>query len=242
MIYPITILKEIYNYVKKPTPIIFNDDTFGKKIKFILTSILIILVLKLVFSVVNVTLHSLNIVDFTNHAQEKIAEKSLFDKIFWIVLLGPLFEELAFRLYLKWKVAFIVISFSLIGVWFYNKYSLPSNNGLLNLENINQKLIFIAGSVILLSAILFPFKTKVENWGLKHFKYIFYFSVLAFAFMHIQNYTLNLRTILFSPLFIMPQLFGGLNDAYIRMKYGIFWSYLAHMINNFIFISGKLLF
>ncbi len=89
MIYPITILKEIYNYVKKPTPIIFNDDTFGKKIKFILTSILIILVLKLVFSVVNVTLHSLNIVDFTNHAQEKIAEKSLFDKIFWIVLLGP---------------------------------------------------------------------------------------------------------------------------------------------------------
>ena len=242
MIHPIKVLKEITNYVRNPIADINNDDKLMQKIKFIITSILIMIILKVFFGAITATLNAFDIVDFTNHTQEKIKNQPILEKILMVALIAPLFEELAFRLYLKWKVNFIIISFSLIFLWFFNKYYLPTNKGLINTENITSKLYFLLACVSILSALMIPFITKIKMWGKMNFKFIFYFAVVTFAFMHIQNYTITTTTILFSPLIIMPQLLGGTNDAYIRMKYGIVWSFGAHMLNNLIFIAGSQLF
>ncbi len=228
MKYSVLLIKEIFNYIKNPVPYIKSKEKLGGKIKFILISSLIVLILNVLFALISMLLRFYGIIDAVNNIHEmKIDENILF-----MIILGPLLEEVSFRLYLNWKIPFIITSSTLIGLGFFCKEYL--HTGILSPDNWTNKILFIVGSVFLFSILCFAFKTEIEKFGMKFFKFIFYFSILLFGFLHIQNYTVNVnpKTILLIPLLIMPQLLGGLNSAYIRIKYGILWSYFAHALLN----------
>lgn len=228
MKYSVLLIKEILNYVKNPVPYIKSKEKLGEKIKFILVSSLIVLILKVLFALISILLRHYGIIDAANN----IKEMTVDENILWMVILGPLLEEMSFRLYLNWKIPFLIISSTLIGLGFFSKEYL--HTGILSPDNWTNKILFIVVNVFLFSILCISFKIEIEKFGLKYFKYIFYFSILLFGFMHIQNYTVNVnpKTILLTPFLIMPQLLGGLNSAYIRIKYGILWSYFAHALLN----------
>jgi hypothetical protein len=75
------------------------------------------------------------------------------------------------------------------------------------------------------------------NSGLKvfwhqKFKWICWFSCLAFAFVHITNFNITPVNLLLMPLLTLPQLFLGIGAAYMRIKYGFMYAVLLHALYN----------
>jgi hypothetical protein len=60
--------------------------------------------------------------------------------------------------------------------------------------------------------------------------------------LHITNYDLTTKIILLTPVLVLPQLIGGFDMSFVRMKYGFLTGLLFHCTNNFIsFLPSALL-
>ncbi len=75
-------------------------------------------------------------------------------------------------------------------------------------------------------------KINFYRWYIKYFKFIFYMSALVFGLLHIANFNFSGYAILVMPFMVLPQMFGGLLLGFMRMKYGIAYSVLLHMLFN----------
>lgn len=83
---------------------------------------------------------------------------------------------------------------------------------------------------------------KMLGFWHKNYRFIFYFSALAFGYAHIFNFgTLSTTILLFSPILILPQFFMGSVAGYLRVKFGFMWSYALHFFHNLLFIGGAFL-
>jgi membrane protease YdiL (CAAX protease family) len=71
----------------------------------------------------------------------------------------------------------------------------------------------------------------------RHFKYIYYTSILMFGFYHITNFELTKTTLLIAPLLVAPQLSVGVFLGYIRVRFGLLWAMALHAGYNLIFIG-----
>jgi len=157
---------------------------------------------------------------------------SRFPPFWYVVLIGPILEELICRLSLRFKPMFLAISISvflffIIAVYilkvlpFYNFWYILGNTG-----------------IILVISVLFYFlirvyKDKFEKFWTNHLRIIFYSFAIFFGFMHLGNFCINHYSILLlSPLFIFPYIFIGLNLGFIRLKYGIVFSVFLHGFYN----------
>jgi membrane protease YdiL (CAAX protease family) len=141
-------------------------------------------------------------------------------------ILGPIVEEISFRLILKPSYKnFIFLTFFFI---------LLSAITLIR-QKISYLIVFLTLGVI--SFIIWGNKVylkKIQILFLKRFSYVFYISCFLFGMVHITNYTpLNYKVILIFPILILSQIIGGAFFGYIRMKFGIVYSILFHSIFNF---------
>ena len=57
---------------------------------------------------------------------------------------------------------------------------------------------------------------------------------LIFALAHIFNYELEANQYWMTPILVLPQMLLGLMLGYVRVKYGLWASILAHAMNNLI--------
>jgi len=72
------------------------------------------------------------------------------------------------------------------------------------------------------------------------FKFSFYVLTIAFGYIHIFNFEMNVATILLSPLLVMPQINLGIFAGYIRVRFDLLWSILLHAMYN-LFLTGPIL-
>lgn len=162
-----------------------------------------------------------------------LLEHALEDPSTTIVLLGalviPPIEEVMFRLWLRvsrsalFGVAFLVL---LVGVLL-----LP----------VSQRgaMLLIALSVLILVATLMGYDDDIERVMARYFGIFFYGSAILFALVRITNYTpLNAQTLLFSPVLVLPQFIMGTVLGYVRVRYGIGYSILLHVVNNTILFTA----
>ncbi len=75
----------------------------------------------------------------------------------------------------------------------------------------------------------------------KQFKYLFYGFAIVFGFIHIANYEISSTILLLSPLLISPQIALGLILGYTRVKLGLLYAILLHMVFNGLLISPSLI-
>jgi hypothetical protein len=156
-----------------------------------------------------------------------------------VVILGPFFEEVCFRLFIskkKWPF--------LIGVTFlvYQVF----NFGLTLAISINPSLdknpivgIFF---LILLCFLVITFtasgflvsKENVEEFVGKNFNIITWFVVIFFGLIHLGNYKNGLQFFYLAPLLVAPQLIAGSAMVFIRVKYNFWWAFASHALYNFI--------
>ncbi len=161
-----------------------------------------------------------NITNLINEIPEK--------KLFILSILAPVYEEIIFRSLLKFNKTNLILFTStisiLISLLFYR-------------SDIKLGIMFFTILIIFI-LILIIFKTStIQKTYNNHFNYIFYSSILLFGFMHISNFSgSTMLIVLFSPLLVSPQLILGAILGYIRMKNGLAYSILFHLLINFITI------
>jgi hypothetical protein len=229
------ILRDVFIFAKKPK--IDQEDKVGntaliKRNAYIFLINLSFTILGSIF--VAIISSKLNIVQkgITNN---KIHTESVLIIGLINLLVIPFIEELANRLYLIFKPINIAISISIL---FYSLISFINQSSFYEFNNFFY--LKFAISVILGSIVYFILKTEkiksiFEKIWLKYFKYIFYFSVLSFGLYHISKYSLTNCMYLLAPLLVIPQIISGIIWGYVRVKYGIFWSVLQHIIHNVCF-------
>ncbi len=150
---------------------------------------------------------------------------------FWLFIiiniLAPLIEELAFRLPLKRKKAFLYIALTVLSyfvICIYKGYSYYS---------LDQYLPIRIGGALLLSGVLYFLLKKC--YFRSRFSIIVYLNILLFSLLHVLNYSFELANIPLLIVKIIPQLFLGLLLSYFRVRLGFLFACGFHILNNIIF-------
>jgi hypothetical protein len=102
---------------------------------------------------------------------------------------------------------------------------------------INEKPeLLIVTSFILLTTISLVMALKreiISKWISVNIKPLFYITSLLFGLFHTINFSGNFWLILsFSVFLCSPQIIAGLILGYIRLKYGLVYAILFHMLIN----------
>ena len=153
--------------------------------------------------------------------------------IFMVVILGPLVEELIFRLILVPKrrniaIFTFVFSFLVLNKTYY-------------VNKIDWLLLVSLVMSVLLSFLVFNLlkrNPKIETAIGKRQKIITMVSVVLFGLGHIANIeTLHWELALLYPVYVLPQMILGYVCSVQRLKLGFLWGLLFHsMINLMAFL------
>lgn len=158
---------------------------------------------------------------------------SLTNSLFLSVLLGPLLEEIVFRLWLIYDKINISISVTYFLLWVSAKVF-----GVHWFSTISFILVFVLLFILIFTALFFLLK-KYENQKLfdfwkKNQKVFIIISSILFAAIHIGNYTGNNNTIIYYLITLAPQILFGFTQSYLRIRRGFGTSLTAHSVNNLI--------
>ena len=151
---------------------------------------------------------------------------------FAAIVVAPLAEEIGFRSWLSGRpghVLFIVATLVAVGI-----VGASLTTGMQSVDPVKgiiALVIFLAGLV----ATWVLRQRGAMGWFRKAFPLFYWFSALAFASIHLLNFSVeNMLAIL--PL-VLPQFVIGLVLGYLRVNYGLWSSILLHILHNAAFIS-----
>ena len=152
---------------------------------------------------------------------------------FLVVILGPLVEELIFRLILVPKRRNIAIFTFVFSFLIMNKtYYINKIDWLLLVS------LAVSGLLSFLGFNLLKRKPEIETTIGKRQKIITMVSVVLFGLLHIANIeTLHWELVLLYPVYALPQMILGYVSSVQRLKLGFVWGLLFHsMINLMAFL------
>ena len=152
---------------------------------------------------------------------------------FLVVILGPLVEELIFRLILVPKRRNITIFTFVFSFLVLNKtYYINKIDWLLLVS------LAVSGLLSFLGFNLLKRKPEIETTIGKRQKIITMVSVVLFGLLHIANIeTLHWELALLYPVYALPQMILGYVCSVQRLKLGFLWGLLFHsMINLMAFL------
>jgi len=195
------------------------------------------------------------LLDTVGYDEGDFAIRELFDDltplaiIFALVIWAPVFEEVTFRLGLrfspiKWGVSLtMLISFAILlfNIPFLGGYffEFDSWQGLL----ITLLVLFLASLFFAVIFSLKAVKSRVYSFFKNNFAYFYYVLALIFAFIHITNYQEDWYSLLhLSPILVMPQILLSFVISFVRMHYGFLWAVILHALNNGAIAAVLLLF
>ena len=149
-----------------------------------------------------------------------------------VVLVGPIAEELMFRLWIIGTTRWLILFSGLIA-WIGGSFFLKQLGLVATIPTI--ALIAVISLAVLIGLVRF-WKSPVPGWYIRIFPLVFWGQALLFGFVHVFNYAGDNQAAVLP--FVLPQLVGGLIWGYARIRYG-WWANIAmHMAYNLIAISG----
>lgn len=146
------------------------------------------------------------------------------------VIAAPLIEEMLFRFPLKYRRGAIALSMICFA-------TLSANILQLTGVSIEQATLMSVILIAVLSIILYfrlRGENQLDNFSNRYYPYLFYAAALLFAFAHVFNYELASDQMWMTPILVLPQMLLGLMLGFLRVKYGLWASIMAHAMNNFI--------
>ena len=226
-------ISNILEFLKSPNVNRLNSRSVGSNLKGTLVVFGIYLVSAVILILVLGFIDSIIILKIFNHSilgQLKIDNRDIikdFGKysFFFVVLLGPFLEEIIFRLPLRLEKFGIGLSVGLIC------YRLSVDHLLAFASTDIYAYTKLALSIIIVLVIA---RFLPDSWLTllkKNYFYFFYLASLAFALVHLTNFSYYNNTVLFFyPLFIMPQFLMALFIGYVRMEYGFAYGVTLHSL------------
>ncbi len=221
-------IKSFIEYLKNP---VSTDDpeifTFKIYFKLIVLGYLLVFMSSIFVAIIrtfNVLPHYFN---------PKIDSLKGMDSIYFflfVVLVGPLIEEILCRLNLKitklniavFLAVFIPVITKIIFFSEFHRYFYLSSIPL------------FFGIYYAINRFSFPLD-EIENFVKSKFKYVFHLSAIVFGMIHLTNYdTIYWWMIVIIPLLTAPYISMGYLFGFVRMKYGFVNGFLMHSTVNFI--------
>ena len=147
---------------------------------------------------------------------------------FLVVILGPLVEELIFRLILVPKrrniaIFTFVFSFLVLNKTYY----------IIKIDWLLLVSLVVSGLLSFLVFNLLKRKPKIDTAIGKRQKIITIVSVVLFGLLHIANIeNLHWELALLYPVYSLPQMILGYVSSVQRQKLGFIWGLLFHSMNN----------
>ncbi|MBT8189223.1 MAG: CPBP family intramembrane metalloprotease [Bacteroidia bacterium] len=178
-------------------------------------------------------------VEDLNHKMDELMKQSHpLVMMLTAVLIAPFFEEIVFRYPLKnasLSLLFILISLSCLFYDFLN----------LSLNLYYTVPIWFLCLLLCTSITDYFFRDKLQSTFQRYFPWVFYYSVVIFAFLHVYNFELSSEQWFLGPLLVIPQFILALLLGYVRIRNNIWSSIYLHALNNFIplslvFVSGQM--
>lgn len=144
-----------------------------------------------------------------------------------IVLLGPLVEEILFRLALVISRKQISV---FLGVLVYVSLGGKiSTLTILNSPDLGHALIALV--IVVISYKYLP--VEIITFLDKKKVYLIKCSIFLFGLMHLSNLSVfHWELTLFYPFFVLPQIIMGYLITNLRLKYGFFWGLSLHFLFN----------
>jgi hypothetical protein len=149
---------------------------------------------------------------------------------FWyVVVIGPILEEITFRLFLNFKKKEICLSvfFMLLLV--------------LGIRVTSEALFLLSTWVkvgISLSVVVVLYFFVIDNikFSIRLQRSLTIVSIIAFGLMHIDNLEkIYFSLLLIYPFFVLPQMIMGYFGTNLRLKQGFVWGILLHCMTNLTF-------
>ncbi len=183
-----------------------------------------------------------SIIDVPQHDRfEEVMEQiGVVGFVVFAVLVGPLLEEIAFRLALRFRLRYV-----LIGAVAFVLYMGQVASTVIGQYSDTAMLFFSVVMLLLLVGFITVCIKKTaamaKRWT-TYFPLVFYGLSFSFALIHIFNFEeFPLRVILLAPIITLPQFILGLGMGYLRMRFGFWYGYLFHVLNNGFALSVFLL-
>jgi len=234
-------MNDIFIFLRKPQMLISYDKELRigtiAKIRVLSKLFLITIIFLVISAIIGILLDKILIHLFLMDSIYKardinihIASQYLGKfKPYYIIIVGPLIEELIFRLPLQISERSISFSFGAILYLFFGF-------GLIhfNFYAVNSYLILLL-FIVLLPIVVTTFIKRYQllKFITKHYILYFYIIAILFAFMHIPNFKpFNYKIFYLYPIFVLPQFISGLSLGYARNKFGIQYSWLFHAFLN----------
>jgi membrane protease YdiL (CAAX protease family) len=155
-----------------------------------------------------------------------------FDKttlLIYIVLVGPIVEEFAFRGWFTSNRNLSLISLMALSYYFWTILGIHTLTG--------YKTIVYTALVLLSGAIIYRFLPSVISFIKLHSRSLAIVSISAFASIHLFNF--NLRSAVPQPtlivaimIILIPYFLKGLALMWARVRLGLVWSIVLHVMNN----------
>ena len=231
-------IRDFYSFLKSPTLDLNSDEVRGLKqcasnlangyVTYLVLAIGSFLFLKIIDTAILKHCYGISIMSQFDLARQKTMLQLAGHPIFFIVVLGPLAEEVLFRLPLNFEKTSIGISLALI--------SYRVSGGHLRSFDVSSHSSYIRiGLILLVFALLANFTPRawLEKIKRNYFKHFFYLSAILFGLVHVSNFAPYDHAVLFFyPLYTLPQFFLGLIAGYLRIRHGFLLGWALHAIVN----------
>lgn len=236
------IRKDLFQFLRRPDLDKFKDQNFKDRLRIIF-KVFVLTQIGLIFAnLPNVILAKINLIEkiemkstlFYNHLSNTDNDYRLYYFLF-LLILTPLLEEFSFRLFLvKFNKKYFRISVSLItGLLIYFSFSKllwQPNSYLFSALSYYAYILFFSIVTYSLTYFIQDNLSGLENLWNKKFNLIFYVTAFLFAIMHFNNLAFNKNDFWFLPFSFLPFFVYGLSFGYIRIKLGIIYSIILHVI------------
>lgn len=200
--------------------------------------VVMVFIIGFIFKIVGLLANQLisNRIDTDYSHSEKIP---LIITVIFVGIIAPIIEELIFRLPLKFSAQNIAISSSIFLFTFSIGYTIRDKvkdifESVILQKIINLSILIIISYLIfrLLFFILIKFEDKISEMSRHHFSKFFYFYTIAFGLIHITNFPITMKSILFIIPVTLPQIISGFFLGYTRINYGLKYSIFQHSLGN----------
>ncbi len=228
-----SLIFKFIQFLYKPKYDLIDQSSFLKKIVLsirLYTFVFSIIILLGIILAISLSFTGFNTQD--NAVAQLVSSESLLFIILIVIFIGPISEELTFRLGLKYSNIKTALNLGLL-IGLIPSF-LPQNFFSDLLPRVLLTLLVSLSAFIVLKRIK---KEKIQSWYTKHFRVLIYLSIFLFGIAHISNYTDLQKVWFLIPLLIAPQLLAGALFAFIRSVYGLKYSIYLHMLHNSITIS-----
>lgn len=234
--------QDLFKFLKKPSFNKLQNITVKTKISIVF-KILILTYIGLIIA--NLPFHILKELNFIGENTNKInvfmntmRESGSNYKLYFIftsVLLVPLFEETACRLFLtKFKLKYFIISVSLIFgllIFYFVDFLLwkPKSYLLFSVSKYIYILV-ISGFIGFILWIIRNKLTEIKKFWNSNIGFIFYASAILFAVLHFMSTNFNKANLLFAPIILLPFVVYGIAFGYVRIRLGFVYSIGLHFV------------